>query len=74
MPDIKIVCSYGNTGANGAGKLSNEFDNLYEFEHNENYDMVPYDSWMKFLNSGILHKTERMRIKDMLEGLINDSK
>jgi hypothetical protein len=34
MPDIKIVCSYGNTGANGAGKLSDEFDNLYEFEHN----------------------------------------
>jgi len=38
MPDVKIVCSYGNTGANGAGKLSDEFDNLYEFEHNENRD------------------------------------
>ena len=36
--------------------------------------MITYDSWMRFLNSGILHKTERMRIKDMLEGLINDSK
>jgi hypothetical protein len=38
MPDVKIVWSYGNTGANGAGKLSDEFDNLYEFEHNENFD------------------------------------
>ena len=52
----------------------NKHNKVPEFFKIVNYDMVAYDSWMKFLNSGILHKTERMRIKDMLEGLINDSK
>ena len=52
----------------------NKHNKVPEFFKMVNYDMVAYDSWMKFLNSGILHKTERMRIKDMLEGLINDSK
>ena len=45
-----------------------------EFFKRVNYDLVSYESWMKFLKCGIIDKHERTRIKTMLEGLINDSK
>jgi hypothetical protein len=45
-----------------------------EFFKRVNFDMVPYELWMKFFNCGIIDKHERSRIKTMLEGLIEDSK
>jgi len=52
----------------------NKHNKIPEFFKMVNYDMISYELWMRFLNSDILHKTERMRIKNMLEGLINHSK
>lgn len=37
-PDMKIVCSAGNTGNRNTGALSEKFNNLYEFRHNQNKD------------------------------------
>jgi hypothetical protein len=45
-----------------------------EFFKRVNFDMVPYELWMKFFSCGIIDKHERSRIKTMLEGLIEDSK
>jgi hypothetical protein len=35
---------------------------------------MSYESWMRFFNCGILDKIERIRVKNMLEGLMEDSK
>jgi hypothetical protein len=38
FPKMKVVCSQGNQGSPGAGKLSEEYDNIYSFMHNPNRD------------------------------------
>lgn len=45
-----------------------------EFFMQVNYDMISYDLWMRFINSNVLDSTNRMRIKEKLEYLLNDSK
>jgi hypothetical protein len=39
-----------------------------------NYDMISYDLWMRFINSDVLDSANRMRVKEKLESLMNDSK
>lgn len=38
FPEMKVVCSSGNQGGPGAGKLPEGYENLYEFMHNSNRD------------------------------------
>lgn len=38
FPEMKVVCSSGNQGSPGAGKLPEGYENLYEFMHNPNRD------------------------------------
>jgi hypothetical protein len=38
FPEMKVVCSSGNQGGPGAGRLPEGYDNLYEFMHNPNRD------------------------------------
>lgn len=45
-----------------------------EFFMQVNYDMISYDLWMRFINSNVLDSKNRMRIKEKLEYLLNDSK
>ena len=45
-----------------------------EFFMQVNYDMISYDLWMRFINCNVLDSTNRMRIKEKLEYLLNDSK
>jgi hypothetical protein len=52
----------------------NKSNKVPEFFKRFNFDMVSYDLWMKFLSCGILDKTEKNRVKGMLEDLIEDSK
>jgi hypothetical protein len=52
----------------------NKHNKVPEFFKMVNYDMMSYESWMRFFNCGILDKIERIRVKNMLEGLMEDSK
>lgn len=45
-----------------------------EFFMQVNYDMISYDLWMRFINSDVLDSANRMRVKERLESLMNDSK